>query len=426
MEARTFGRSSGAVLGVAALALVGSGASGVQAMSLEVERIASGLSNPLFVGSPQGDDRLFIVEKGGAIKIRQTDGSIAPFLNLSSSVATQGERGLLGLTFDPNYATNGRFYVNYIDSTSFDTIVASYTVAGDPLTSTTVDLASRKGVIRIAQPSGSVNHKSGWMGFRPGDNDNLYIAVGDAEHGPNAQNDALLLGKMLRINPDETGADADSNYAIPAGNPFVGDDGKRDEIWASGLRNPFRNSFDRATGDFYIADVGASTREELNLELAGAGGGQNYGWDVREGRGQQGWPPGSGTVGSFTEPVYDYDRARGDQSITGGYVYRGSMVPELYGKYIFGDFLSGRLFVLDPDDLKAPGGVPINEAELVTPIAAPGLDVRWISSFGEGANGELYIVDYLGGEVFAIVPEPHVLGLAGIAAMFLRRRRAKT
>jgi glucose/arabinose dehydrogenase len=268
-------------------------ASGV--LALETRLVASGFSQPLFVGAPAGDARLFIVEKGGRILVRQPDGPVSTFLNIGSSGAnlidTSGERGLLGLAFDPNFARPGSpgfgaFYVNYVDRTSLNTVVARYQVsAGNP---NLANASSRQTVITVPQPSGLDNHKAGWIGFRPGEPDNLYVATGDGGSGNDpanrAQNPSDNLGKMLRINVrgDDFAADANRNYSIPSTNPFVGRAGNG-EIWAYGLRNPYRNSFDRRTGDLWIADVGQNTREEIDFEPASFAGGANYGWRLREG-----------------------------------------------------------------------------------------------------------------------------------------------
>ena len=246
------------------------------AHALNTTLVGSGFSEPVALASPAGDSRLFIVEKAGRIQLLD-NGARSTYLDISAQVDTDGERGLLGLAFDPNFAANGRFYVNYIDKATKNTVVAAYTAPS--AASNTADAASAKTIISIAQPAGLSNHKAGWIGFRPGDGNNLYIATGDGGGGNdpnnNAQNLSSNLGKMLRITPQANGG-----YTIPASNPFVGVAGN-DEIWAYGLRNPYRNSFDRATGDFYIADVGQGLREELDFEAAGTAGGRNNGWPSR-------------------------------------------------------------------------------------------------------------------------------------------------
>jgi glucose/arabinose dehydrogenase len=235
------------------------------AHALQGQVVATGLTEPLFVTAPDGDKRLFIVEQAGAIKVA-IKGRLSTFLDLTGIVNSEGTRGLLGMAFDPKYASNGRFYVNYVDSTTLNTVVARYTVS--PPTADRADPSTRQQILSYVQevfPS----HRGGWIGFRPGDRRNLYISTGDGsgEYDPpsNAQNKSLMLGKLLRIDVSGPG----TGYAIPADNPFVGVSGVLPEIWALGLRNPFRPSFDRLTGDFWIADVGQDTREEINFEPAG-------------------------------------------------------------------------------------------------------------------------------------------------------------
>ncbi|RZJ02990.1 MAG: cadherin, partial [Rubrivivax sp.] len=204
---------------------------------------------PLFLTAPVGDSRLFVVEKGGVIKVQQ-GGAVSEWLNLSGQVDTAGERGLLGLAFDPGFSSNGRFYVDYIDATTKNTVVASYTANSLGV----VDPTSARTILTVAQPAGVSNHKAGWIGFSVADPGQLYIATGDGGGGNdpsnNAQNINSNLGKLLRVTPG-----TDGGYTVPANNPFVGTAGN-DEIWAIGLRNPFRNSFDRQTGDLWIGDVG--------------------------------------------------------------------------------------------------------------------------------------------------------------------------
>lgn len=390
------------------------------AAQLDTRLVASGLSQPLFATAPLADGRLFVVEKGGSIQLVQ-GGVASSFLSLP--VATGGERGLLGLAFDPGYgdaasAGHRRFFVNYIDPTTRDTVVASYraNAAG-----TAADLATRSEVLRVAQPPDFDNHKGGWIGFKPGDANHLFIATGDGGSGNdpfnNAQNTGVLLGKMLRIdiNRDDF-ADPDVNYGIPADNPFAATAGARGEIFAYGLRNPWRNSFDRATGELWIADVGQGEREEVNVIAAGSAGGQNFGWRVREGdiaTPVVGGPLQPGMV----DPVLVYDHSIG-QSITGGYVVRDAGSP-LDGQYVFGDFITGRIWALDAD-----GPRTFASAVELTGLldAGAGGALGNIASFGEGANGELYIVDFAG-KVVQVVPEPGTVALWGAGLAWLVRRR---
>ena len=395
-----------------------------EAATLDTQVVASGLSQPLYATSPLADGRLFVVEKAGTIKVVQ-GGVASTFLSLP--VATSSEQGLLGLTFDPGYGNPAapgykRFYVNYIDPANGDTVVASYlrNASNASLTDTT----SRVEIMRIDQPNGRTNHKAGWMGFKPGDNDNLFIAVGDGGSGNdpdnNAQNRNTLLGKMLRVNVRRDDfADPHINYGVPTDNPFVGQAGTRGEIYALGLRNPWRNSFDRQTGAFLIADVGQGAREEINFIGGASLGGQNFGWRIREG--DIATPGITDTpLAGLAEPMLVYDHSLG-ASITGGYVVRqaGSA---LFGRYVFGDFVSGNIWSVAAD------GSPKTMAD-VTDLTAlldagAGGALGNIASFGEGAGGELYIVDY-GGKVVVVVSEPTTVALmlGGVALLLALRRR---
>jgi glucose/arabinose dehydrogenase len=393
-----------------------------QISGLDTRTVASGLNQPVFATSPLADGRLFVVEKGGTIRVVQ--GGVASTF-LSIPVNSSGEQGLLGLAFDPNYgnagtAGFGRFFVNYIDPSNGDTVIASYRTGSNGL----ADVASRTEVMRIDQPNFG-NHKAGWIGFKPGDANNLYIATGDggSSNDPlnNAQNRDVLLGKMLRVNINEDDfADTNINYGIPDDNPFVGQAGARGEIFSYGLRNPWRNSFDRQTGDLWIADVGQGAREEVNFISGTGSGGQNFGWRLREGDIAT---PGVGgpKPADNVDPVFVYGRSFG-QSITGGYVVRDSSSP-LDGQYVFGDFVFGTIWATSASNPSFASAINITAAL----EAGQGGVLGNISSFGFGANGELYVVDF-SGKVVQVVPEPSTwLMLAvGVGALLLTRRRLQT
>jgi len=374
-----------------------------QASGATTSRVASGLSRPLYVTAPPGDtDRLFIVEQHtGRIKILNLDTGLVnatPFLDIDG-LSTGNEQGLLGLEFHPDYAANGFFYVNLTESNRTTNIRRYRVSAGSP---DIADAASATTIMTYAQPFS--NHNGGWLGFGP--DGFLYICTGDGGSGNDPGNRAQditdqKLGKMLRldINGDDFGADPTRNYAIPAGNPFVGASGD-DEIWAYGLRNPWRASFDRLTGDLYIADVGQNQREEIHFQPASSAGGENYGWRVMEGtRCNFASDPLACNDPSFKPPIHEYPHSGapdGGQSITGGYVYRGP-IRELQGTYFFADYVSDQIWSFRFDGT-AKTEFMNRTAELASDVGSVGS----ISSFGEDAAGNLYIVD-LGGEVFKIV-----------------------
>jgi glucose/arabinose dehydrogenase len=339
----------------------------IDGQRLHLETVASGLDRPLFVTAPVGDPRLFIVEKTGRIRIL-ADQLVAetPFLDLSGLVSDGGEQGLLGLAFHPGYAEN-RFFVNYTDKEG-DTRIVAYRVSSD---AGRADPASARELLRIAQPYD--NHNGGWLGFGP--DGLLYVGVGDGGSGGdpqgNGQNKDSLLGKMLRIDVD--GAEP---YAIPPGNPFA-NGGGAPEIYLTGLRNPWRNSFD---GDLlYIADVGQNAFEEINvvgLDAAGA----NLGWNTIEGT--DCFPAGATCVqGGFHLPVHTYSHDDGC-SITGGYVYRGEALPALQGRYFFADYCTGVLESFRYVDGAVTGLLKSPELG----------ELGSFMSFGTDAAGELYLM----------------------------------
>lgn len=334
--------------------------------------ITEGLTRPLFVTTPPGDtDRLFVVDQPGEIYVYQ-DGAMleTPFLDISSIVNDQGnEQGLLGLAFHPDYAENGYFFVNYTAQDG-STVVARYSVSADD--PNLADPDSEEVVIWIEQPF--ANHNGGMLAFGP--DGYLYIGMGDGgsagDPNNNGQDPFTLLGAMLRLDINT------EPYAIPLDNPFADGTEGRPEIWAIGLRNPWRFSFDRATGDLYIADVGQNQYEEVNFQPADSTGGENYGWNIYEGRHSYEGQELDGTV----KPIAEYSHDLGC-SVTGGYVYRGSELPELEGVYLYADYCSGTIFWLKNTDGEWEGDVFMN-------TDSP------ISSFGEDANGEIYVTDHLG------------------------------
>src|SRR5437588_5096146 len=387
---------------------------------LDAVRVASGLSSPLFVTAPPGDfNRLFIVQQDGQIRILNLKtGSLNPtaFLTLSD-IVVGGEEGLLGLAFDPNYATNGKFYVNCIaPGGAFNagiTQIRQYQVSSNPDIADTTP-ANVKVVLAFDQPQ--TNHNGGWIGFspRPNDDHNLYIATGDGgngddqgpghiEPGGNAQNNTTLLGKMLRIHVDPT----TGTYTIPPNNPYASptpapSPAPKREIWLLGLRNPFRDSFDRATGRMLIGDVGQDTREEIDVQQpTNPGGGENYGWRDREGFIQNPAYPTPTASPTPTpnpprvDPIFDYPHSTG-RTVIGGYIYRGVLFSALRGIYVFGDYLgpsggSARVFTLNYDGTTASNFQDITGQLFPIPTTGGNVSLVNLSSFGEDAAGELYL-----------------------------------
>lgn len=367
----------------------------VQPVEITIDEVvASGFIHPVQVThASDGSGRLFVVEQPGTIRIIQ-DGAPQdpPFLDITALTVDTGERGLLGLAFHPNYAQNGLFYVNYTRADNGATVIARYQVSIDP---DVADPNSAFEILTIGQPYG--NHNGGQLLFSPNDG-YLYIGMGDGGSGgdpqENAQDPTNLLGAMLRID-----VGGGSPYVSPSDNPYVGVTG-RDEIWAIGLRNPWRFSFDRKNGDLYIGDVGQNLWEEISFQEGDSSGGLNFGWDCWEGTHQYEWTNCDGLT--FTAPIAEYGHDVG-RSITGGFVYRGTAYPALIGRYFYADYVTGRIWSL----VKTGGGFTSPELELDTALN--------ISAFGEDESGELYVVDRGGSvrrlaDVNGPAPPPNLSG----------------
>lgn len=352
--------------------------------------VATGLTQPVFATAPPADSsRLFILERAGVIRVVHNGVLLdRPFLDITEQVTHAGsEQGLLGLAFDPDYATTGSFYINYTRTGDGATVISHFLVSGDP---DSADKTSEEIILSVSQPY--ANHNGGMLAFGPNDG-YLYIGLGDGgsagDPGNRAQDSTTLLGKILRLDINRS-----NGTLIPETNPYVDRPGWRGEIWALGLRNPWRFSFDRATGDLLIADVGQSSWEEVNHQPASSTGGENYGWRRKEG--DHCFNPSSGCDSGFTltDPIHEYSHGEGC-SITGGYIYRGCTIPELSGAYIFGDFCSGEVWSLRYTD---------SVVDFRSLTSELGTDTLMITSFGEDAWGDLYIIAYHG-VVYRIVPD---------------------
>ncbi len=345
---------------------------------LHLETLVSGLDHPIGIGQAgDGSGRLFINEQAGLVRVVRSDGTLLgrPFVDLRDRVESGGERGLLGVAFHPDFSRNRRLFVDYTRRGDGATIVSELSASPD---GTTADPASERVLLTVAQPY--ANHNGGQIAFGP--DGYLYIGLGDGGSGGdphgNAQSLQALLGKILRI--DVNGARVDGRpYAIPADNPFASGGlrpgGGLPEIWAYGLRNPWRFSFDREWGDLYIGDVGQGAWEEIDRQPGDSRGGENYGWPVMEGRHCY---SGQCNQSGFVRPIAEYSHSEGC-SVTGGYVYRGARQPALLGVYVFADYCSGTIFSLQVDE------------GTITPksVAVSG---RNVTSFGEGEDGEIYLV----------------------------------
>jgi glucose/arabinose dehydrogenase len=359
-------------------------ASSTSTFTLRAQQIVEGLTSPVYLTAPNGDPRLFIVEQPGRVRIVKNGALLAaPFLDITARVVSGGERGLLSLAFDPAYATNGRFYVYYTGSQG-DIFVDRFTVSSNPdIANTTSDR------VTTIQHRANSNHNGGLLLFGP--DGMLYLGTGDGggagDVPNNAQNIEVLLGKILRLNV------ATLPYTIPAGNPFAGQTGA-DEIWAYGLRNPWRFTFDvppdGTSPKLYVADVGQGAREEVNVVDASAAG-RNYGWRTMEGT--QCYNPSSGcNQAGLTLPIVEYDHGQGC-SITGGFVYRGAAIPEVRGHYFYSDYCSGWL-----RSFRLSGGVAVDQRDWA--LASVGN----ITSFGVDGAGELYVLSS-NGRVYRLVKQ---------------------
>ena len=342
-------------------------------------QIASGIEAPTDIqNAGDGSGRLFFIQQNGIVRIFRNGALVLqPFLDIRGKTSSGGERGLLGLSFPTGFAQKQRFYVNYTDLNG-DTVIAQYRMSANP---DVADASTEIVLLRIAQPF--ANHNGGQLRFGP--DGYLYIGMGDGGSGGdprgNGQNRATLLGKMLRIDVEGD----PGQVRIPADNPFVNTAGTRPEIWALGLRNPWRFSFDRATGDLWIADVGQNTYEEIDFQPASSPGGENYGWNRMEG--MHCFQDGCNPQG-LTLPVAEYDHSQGC-SVTGGFVYRGSLSPALRGTYIYGDYCSGRIWGVERE------GIAWGNRTLL----ASGFS---ITTFGEDETGEIYVADAANGAIHRI------------------------
>ena len=355
---------------------------------LRVELVTSGLVDPIGI-THAGDDsgRLFVNERGGRIMVIEADGSLraAPFVDLSSRLVAGGERGLLGLAFHPDFEQNGRLFVHYSRAGDGATVVSELQASPDRATAD----PSERVVLTLAQPF--ANHNGGQLAFAP--DGYLYVGLGDGGSGGdpfgNAQNPDVLLGKILRLDIDSAPA-AGRGYAIPPDNPYAAEGSAPGaglpEIWAIGLRNPWRFSFDLRLGDLYIGDVGQGAWEEIDRQPADSTGGENYGWNVMEGR--HCFQDGCDQTG-YVKPIAEYPTSAGC-AVTGGYVYRGADQPDLQGVYVFADYCSGVIFTLQVDE------------GTITPkqVLESGLQV---SAFGEDQEGELYLADLGGGGIYRVL-----------------------
>jgi glucose/arabinose dehydrogenase len=376
------------LLGALILILAFGTAGAAGAAGVVLTPVVSGLHAPVQVTyAPDGSGRLFVVEQGGKVRVVK-DGVLlpTPFIDIGYRLETGGERGLLGIAFHPSYATNGKFYLYFTRKGDGDVAINEYRVSsGNPDVATQ---AAIRRIITIDEPY--ANHNGGHMAFGP--DGYLYIGTGDGgsggDPGNRAQNLDLLLGKMLRINVN--GSVGARQYRIPLSNPYLGKPG-RNEIWSRGLRNPWGWSFDRVTGDLWIADVGQNRYEEVDRSLvndkpSSGGKGINYGWRIMEGR--HCYRPSTGCRTSGLKfPVVEYSHNEGC-SVTGGYVYRGTAVPTLASRYVFGDFCSGSIWTISRTAVAPAAKSLLFDTSML------------ISGFGEDQAGELYVLDFSAGTLY--------------------------
>jgi len=349
---------------------------------IAVEVVAAGFDDPVHLVAPPGDPRLFVVERPGQVWVLH-DGTPTdtPFLDIRPLVGTGGERGLLSLAFHPDYAANGRFFVSHTDSAG-DTRVVEYAVSEDP---DRADPGSARNVLEVDQPFG--NHNGGKILFGP--DGRLYVALGDGGSGGDplghGQDPGTLLGALLRID-----VDGGTPYTVPPDNPYVGVPGARDELWAIGLRNPWRISFDEVEGVLYVADVGQNRWEEVNAVPAGEGG-HNYGWNVMEG--ESCFQPTDCEPAGLTLPVLTYPIPAEGCAVIGGWVYRGEAIPEVVGHYFYSDWCAGWL-----RSFRLEGGEAVDRRSWE--VGSLGR----VESFGKDADGELYLLSSEGGRVLRLIP----------------------
>jgi glucose/arabinose dehydrogenase len=356
------------------------------AVLVKPQLVVDGLDTPVGIASAgDGRGRLFIVEKPGRIQIVQDRvRHDVPFLDITERVGSGGsEQGLLGLAFHPSFGTNGLFFVNYTNREG-NSVVSRFSVSLDPAQA---EPASEMVLLTVNQPA--ANHNGGHLAFGP--DGYLYVAFGDgggaADQYGHGQNLRTFLGAMLRLD-----VDGEMPYSVPPSSPFVGDGAVRDEIWAVGLRNPWRYTFDRLTGDLYIADVGQNRFEEVNVQPADSRGGENYGWPIMEGL--HCFPEDrSCDKAGLTLPVAEYDHSQGC-SITGGYVYRGQEFPQLYGIYLFADYCSGTIWGM---------GRGSDGRWQTAAVAQTGFNP---TAFGEDESGEIYVVNVRNGGLYKLLAVP--------------------